>query len=171
MDRGNKQSTKPFVMIPLSIFTDGCFLTPKARAVYCALKTFENINSGRCFPGIKKIAERSGYKKDAVIEALDELEEFNWIIRNKCKGKSTSYKFTFPVLNQYGHSISPTLTEADIWKDWLRAKPSSDVLDAKIVYPNNGFDKKTIYRLEGENFKAFFGRQLSEGFEEVEFLP
>lgn len=155
MNKSNQQLTEPFVMIPLKIFTDGCYLTPKARAVYCALKTFENKKTGRCFPSIKTISERSGYKKDAVIEGLKELEEFQWIVRNKHKGKSTSYFFSFPVVTEYGHSVSPTKTEAGIWREWITKKTPEntffDVLSAEIIY------SETIC----SNFKDFFRHQLS----------
>ncbi len=88
---------QPFVRVTSLLLTRGRYLTPKAKLVFIALRSFKSNSEDFAWPSFKKIEERSNLTKPTVAAALDELERFGWIERLKSKNRgSNRYRFMYP---------------------------------------------------------------------------
>jgi hypothetical protein len=69
--------------------------------VYLVLKCYVDFNSGRSFPGIELIADKSGLSERQVIRCLKVLSEYGYIEIEQAKGKRNIYKLRekIPVTN------------------------------------------------------------------------
>lgn len=71
--------------------------SPTVRLVLVALLTFVNEAKGYAWPGVEKIAERSGHKSVRTVqEALGEAEETGWLRRDAVPGRVTLYYPSLP---------------------------------------------------------------------------
>lgn len=64
---------------------------PYAITVYLVIKAHTNFSTGRAFPAIETIVEKSGVSKRQVIECLKTLEEFEYITKEKV-GRNNVYR-------------------------------------------------------------------------------
>lgn len=62
-----------------------------AVAVYLVIKSFTNFSTGRAFPAIETIVDKSGVSKRQVIESLKTLEKFEYLIKERV-GRNNVYK-------------------------------------------------------------------------------
>lgn len=130
--RNPKNWEEAFTKIENRIFTQGRFLTSDAKVAYMTLKSFQNSESGLCFPSYDKIIERSNLSRPKLSLALAELEQFRWIKKTKRFSGSTHYELTHPLvylLDAYGIRVGirpdqtcPTGSEADEWRRQMKAK-------------------------------------------------
>lgn len=63
---------------------------PHAFTVYATIKAHTNFSTGRAFPAIDTIVEKSGISKRQVIRSLEVLEEHGYLKREK-KGRNNIY--------------------------------------------------------------------------------
>lgn len=121
------ERTEKFVKISRDLFDRGRYLTPSAKWLYVALRSFKNERKpdDKPFPGYQKIMEQSGLSRNAIAKGLEELEQWGWIERDKSQGKSNHYKFTYPALlnvttgTETGDQTYPTKEMAS---DWARKR-------------------------------------------------
>lgn len=75
-----------------SMIENGDFakMGPYAISVYMVVKCYTNWKTGRAWPGIETIVEKSGISKRQVINALKTLEDFGYVIKTK-HGRSNIY--------------------------------------------------------------------------------
>lgn len=69
-------------------------ISPKTLVIYCALKRHMNEKTRTCYPQIKTIAKESGCGKDAVLAAIKELVDNEFISVENRPGQSNIYKFS-----------------------------------------------------------------------------
>jgi DNA-binding transcriptional ArsR family regulator len=74
-----------------------------AWAVYCVLKSYAALDTGRSYPGRDTVAEHIGVSLDTVDRALAKLHDMGIVTRHK-KGRSNSYELTerLPMKNNHG---------------------------------------------------------------------
>lgn len=63
---------------------------PHAVTVYLVIKAHTNFSTGRAFPAVETIVEKSGISQRQVMRELKTLEEFGYVSREK-KGRSNLY--------------------------------------------------------------------------------
>ena len=66
-------------------------LGPYAVTVYLVIKAHTNFSTGRAFPAIETIVEKSGVSKRQVIECLKSLEAFGYLTKEKV-GRNNVYR-------------------------------------------------------------------------------
>ena len=103
----------PYIMVPISVYERGRWLSSRAKLMWAVLKSFENRKNKQIFPSYDKLQERSGLSRGSISLALEELETFGWLKKRKRFGHSTVYKLLIP------EAITPTKEEN---KAWLTAK-------------------------------------------------
>lgn len=70
-------------------------LKPAMRIVCGVLLKHLNVKTGRCDPGIERIAALSGIHRSSVMRALDELEKKGLIKRHIHEGHAATNSYTF----------------------------------------------------------------------------
>ncbi|WP_052748650.1 helix-turn-helix domain-containing protein [Microbacterium sp. Ag1] len=71
----------PFATVPTWILHPS--VTPPMLAVYVALLTFADLQTGECWPSLAAIAERASVSRATVARALDALEALGVVTRTK----------------------------------------------------------------------------------------
>jgi DNA-binding HxlR family transcriptional regulator len=144
------ERTKKFIKISTDLVTRGRYLTPSAKWLYVALRSFKNEKKGDTFPGYQKIMERSGLSRNAIAKGLEELEQWGWIVRDKSQGKTNHYKFTYPALlnvttrMETGDQTFPTKEMASDWAKKRRDRKNNKKL---LNEKNERKVKDTEYKL------------------------
>jgi hypothetical protein len=110
-----------FIKVPMYLFEQGKYLTAAAFRVYVALLSFQNQRTGKTFPAYPAIMERTGMGRNAVADALNELEQFYWIERTRKFGQSNKYKLGRPSLDGET-AVCPTQEEQLMYQQALSAK-------------------------------------------------
>lgn len=64
---------------------------PSPFMVYCVIKSHTNFSTGRAFPSIQTIVDKSGLSKSSVLRALKVLGEFGYLTVEK-KGRNNVYR-------------------------------------------------------------------------------
>jgi len=98
-----------FGAVPLVLLQDEN-VKPNAIKVYIALSSFAGTND-ECFPGLEKIAERSGIKSTtAVSEAIQNLVQNGWVKKTR-RGHGLTNKYEclakLPEANEEGQQEAP----------------------------------------------------------------
>jgi hypothetical protein len=76
-------------------------------AVYAVVKSYINWSTGRAFPGLDLVAEKSGVSKATVIRSLAALENMGYIVREKTIGRVTKYRLKEQVpISQDGRPVA-----------------------------------------------------------------
>lgn len=70
---------------------DVAAMGPHAVTVYLVIKSYSNWKTGRSFPTVDLIVEKSGICKRQVINSLKRLEELGYLAKEK-QGRSNAYK-------------------------------------------------------------------------------
>ena len=60
--------------------------------VYAVVKSYTNWSTGRAFPGLDLIAEKSGVSRATVIRSLVVLETMGYIVKEQKSGKGNKYR-------------------------------------------------------------------------------
>lgn len=95
------EKSNQFVTLPNEVVEcDG--ISPKTLVIYCALKRHMDKDTRTCYPNIKTIAKEAGCGKDAVLSAIKELVDNEFIIKMNRPGKVTYTSFLLiKALNLY----------------------------------------------------------------------
>jgi DNA-binding transcriptional ArsR family regulator len=107
---------------------DAAKMGPHAFTVYCVVKAHTNFSTGRAFPAIETIAEKSGVSIAQVKRSLATLEQCGYITKEK-KGRSNLYTLREKVEIQDGTG-RPTAVAT--W-DYLPTGVTEAVADLKNV--------------------------------------
>jgi DNA-binding transcriptional MocR family regulator len=114
-----------------------------AFTTYCVIKAHTNFSTGRAFPSIETIVEKSGISKRQVINDLKTLEEHGYITKQK-QGRANVYTLREKVgiSDDHGRPVA-----AATW-DYLPAGVSGAVADLKNVLMSGDFAGAKIVSIE-----------------------
>lgn len=79
-----------FAVVPLDLLCDAD-LDPYDRAVYAALDSFRNGQTGLCCPSVNTLAARAGCSRDKTLDSLANLERLGWIMVEPRHRRSSLY--------------------------------------------------------------------------------
>lgn len=114
-----------------------------AFAVYCVVKAHTNFSTGRAFPAIETIVEKSGVSKRQIVRDLQTLEEHGYIAKTK-SGRSNVYQLREKVDIQDAHGRP---VAAATW-DYLPSGVTSAMADLKNVLMTGDFAGAKIVQIE-----------------------
>jgi hypothetical protein len=116
---------------------------PSAFTVYTVIKAHTNFATGRAFPGIETIVEKSGISKRQVLRELQTLEEFGYITKEK-----TGRNNVYTLREKVGISDDHGRPVASATWDYLPAGVSGAVADLKNVLMTGDFAGAKIVNIE-----------------------
>jgi DNA-binding transcriptional ArsR family regulator len=116
---------------------------PGAFTVYAVVKAHTNFSTGRAFPGIELIAEKSGISTRQVMRELAVLEEHGYLTKVK-QGRQNIYTLREKVGIQDDHGRP---VAAASW-DYLPAGVANAVADLKHVMMTGDFAGAKIVNIE-----------------------
>ena len=70
---------------------DAAAIGPHALALYVVIKSYTNFTTGRAFPRLELLAEKSGMSLAMVKKCIKKLEEFGYISKEK-RGRRNTYR-------------------------------------------------------------------------------
>lgn len=116
---------------------------PGAFTVYAVIKAHTNFSTGRAFPGIELIAEKSGISTRQVIRELAVLEEHGYVTKVK-QGRQNIYTLRekVDIKDDHGRPVA-----AASW-DYLPAGVGNAVADLKRVMMTGDFAGAKIVTIE-----------------------
>lgn len=123
---------------------------PYAFTVYAVIKAHTNFKSGRAFPSIETITEKSGISKAQVHRALVDLEAYGYITRAK-EGRKSIYTLREKVSIQDDHG-RPV---ADASWDYIPNGVKDAVADLKHVLITGDFQGAKIITIENLTVNIF----------------
>lgn len=118
-------------------------MRPHAFAVYCVIKAHTNFSTGRSFPGIELIAEKSGMSVAQVKRELITLEEMGYLTKEK-KGRSNHYQLREKVEIQDAHGRPQAVAT---W-DYLPQGVQAAIADLKNVMVTGDLNGARIVHIE-----------------------
>jgi biotin operon repressor len=121
-------------------------LGPHAVTVYLVIKAHTNFSTGRAFPALDTIAEKSGISESQVKRSITKLEEFGYIGKEK-KGRSNIYTLREKVQLTDEHG-RPTAMAT--W-DYLPSSVSHAMADLKNVLMTGDLGGAKIVHIERLN--------------------
>lgn len=120
---------------------DVATIGPYATTVYLVIKSYTNWKTGKSWPGVELIVEKTGMSKSQVLRSLKMLEEHGYLVKDKV-GRHNTYRLREKV----------TVTDAEgrpqaeaIW-DYLPSTVSGAVAELKnFITTGNGDGLKIIH--------------------------
>ncbi len=125
---------------------------PHAVTVYLVIKAHTNFSTGRAFPGIETIVEKSGISQRQVIKELKILEDLGYITKEK-KGRHNVYTLREKV-NIVDEDGRPTAVAT--W-DYLPSSVQHAVADLKNVMVSGDLAGAKIVHIERLNVQIING--------------
>jgi DNA-binding transcriptional MocR family regulator len=125
---------------------------PHAVTVYLVIKAHANFSTGRAFPSIETIMEKSGVSESQVKRELKTLEEFGYISKEK-KGRSNTYTLREKV--QITDNAGRPQAVAT-W-DYLPSTVRQAMADLKNVTMTGDLGGATIVHIERLNVQVIQG--------------
>jgi DNA-binding transcriptional ArsR family regulator len=116
---------------------------PHAFTVYCIIKAHTNFSTGRAFPALETIAEKSGISLAQVKRELKMLEEMGYLIKEK-KGRSNLYQLREKVEIQDEHGRPQAVAT---W-DYLPSGVQAAIADLKNVMMTGELGGAKIVHIE-----------------------
>ncbi len=116
---------------------------PHAFTVYCVIKAHANFSTGRAFPGIETIVEKSGISERQVKRELQTLEQFGYITKSRV-GRHNEYTLREKVQITDGDG-RPT---AEATWDYLPASVRETVADLRNVLVTGDFAGAKIVKID-----------------------
>jgi DNA-binding transcriptional MocR family regulator len=116
---------------------------PSAFCVYAIVKAHTNFSTGRAFPAIETIVEKSGISKRQIVRDLQTLEEHGYIVKTK-SGRSNVYTLREKVGIKDDHG-RPVASAA--W-DYLPSGVTGAMADLKNVLMTGDFAGAKIVQIE-----------------------
>lgn len=118
-------------------------MRPQAFAVYCIIKSHTNFATGRAFPGIELIAEKTGISVAQVKRELVTLESMNYLTKEK-KGRQNHYQLREKVEIQDAHGRPQAVAT---W-DYLPSGVQAAIADLKNVIVSGDMNGARIVHIE-----------------------
>lgn len=118
-------------------------MRPQAFAVYCVIKSHTNFSTGRSFPGIELIAEKTGISVAQVKRELLTLENMDYLTKEK-KGRSNQYQLREKVEIQDEHGRPKAVAT---W-DYLPSGVQAAIADLKNVIISGDLGGARIVHIE-----------------------
>jgi DNA-binding transcriptional MocR family regulator len=114
-----------------------------AFTVYAVIKAHTNFSTGRAFPAIETIVEKSGISKRQIVRDLQTLEEHGYISKTK-HGRSNVYQLRekIAVKDDHGRPVA-----AASW-DYLPSGVTGAMADLKNVLMSGDFAGAKIVNIE-----------------------
>jgi DNA-binding transcriptional ArsR family regulator len=121
-----------------------------AFMVYATIKAHTNFSTGRAFPGIELLMEKTGISKSQVLRELKTLEEMGYITRTK-QGRNNVYTLREKVgiSDDYGRPVA-----AASW-DYVPDGVKGAVADLKHVLMTGDFAGAKIVNIERLTVNVF----------------
>jgi len=120
----------------------------EATTLYLVIKAHTNFSTGRSFPSVETIVEKSGLSKSTVLRKLKTLEEHGYISKER-KGRSNSYTLREKVEIK-DESGRPQAVAT--W-DYLPSSVQQAVADLKNVLVTGEFSGAKIVHIERLNIQ------------------
>jgi DNA-binding transcriptional ArsR family regulator len=118
-------------------------LSGSAIKIYLVVKAHTNFSTGRAFPAIETIADKSGLSKSQVLRELKVLEDFGYLTKTKV-GRNNLYSLREKVSIQDAEG-RPTAVAT--W-DYLPSTVRDAVADLKNVLVRGEFEGAKIVHIE-----------------------
>lgn len=136
---------------------------PHAVTVYLVIKAHTNFSTGRSFPAIETIVEKSGVSIAQVKRELKVLEEFGYITKGK-KGRNNLYTLREKVCITDGDGRPQAVAT---W-DYLPASVGSAMADLKNVLMTGELGGAKIVHIERLNIQVNTGSGTAIQFNETD---
>lgn len=119
---------------------------PYATTVYMVIKAYTNWKTGKSWPGIELIIEKTGISKRQVLRSLETLEKHGYITKEKV-GRHNKYTLRekVPVMGGEGDDRRP-IAEAT-W-DYLPSTVKAAVAELQNFVVTGKDDKLTVIHIE-----------------------
>lgn len=138
---------------------------PFATTVYMVIKGYTNWKTGKSWPGIELIAEKTGISERKVRDCLKTLEEFGYITR-ELKGRKYIYRLRekVPVLSNQNGDLRPV---AEATWDYLPSTVRAAVAELQNFVVTGKEDGLTVIHIEHltmnlqQNFDQATGTQIA----------
>lgn len=121
-----------------------------AFTVYAVIKAYTNFSTGRAFPGVETIVEKSGVSRSQVLRSLRTLEEYGYITREKT-GRSNVYTLREKVGISDDHGRPVASATWDYVPDGVRGA----IADLKNVMMSGDFAGAKIVNIERLTVNVF----------------
>ena len=118
-------------------------LSGSSIKVYLVIKSYTNFSTGRSFPAIETISEKSGISVAQVKRELKSLEEFGYITKGKI-GRNNCYTLREKVVI---HDAMGQETAVATW-DYLPSSVKDAVADLKNVLVTKNLDGAQIVHID-----------------------
>lgn len=139
---------------------------PHAVTVYMVIKAHTNFSTGRAFPAIETIVEKSGISRAQVMRSLATLEEYGYLTREK-KGRHNVYTLREKVEI---HDASGRPAAVATW-DYLPTAVTEATAQLKqFLLTGKLGDGKVIY-IENLNMNVQINRDAATGTMNIEQAP
>lgn len=116
---------------------------PSAFATYCVIKSHANFSTGKAFPSVETISQKSGISERQVKNDLKTLEQHGYIVKEK-QGRSNLYTLREKILIT-DHTGKPAGQAT--W-DYLPDAVRTAVADVKNVLMSGSFDDAKVVKIE-----------------------
>jgi DNA-binding transcriptional ArsR family regulator len=116
---------------------------PHAFATYCVIKAHTNFSTGRSFPSLELIAEKTGISLAQVKRELKTLESMDYLTKEK-KGRSNLYQLREKVEIQDAHGRPQAVAT---W-DYLPSGVQAAIADLKNVMVTGDLGGARIVHIE-----------------------
>jgi DNA-binding transcriptional ArsR family regulator len=118
-------------------------MRPNAFAVYCVIKAHTNFSTGRSFPSLELIAEKTGISLAQVKRELKTLEEMDYVTKEK-RGRSNLYQLRekVEIQDKYGRP------QAVATWDYLPSGVQAAIADLKNVMVTGDLNGARIVHIE-----------------------
>lgn len=131
---------------------DAARMGPYAFMVYCVIKAHTNFSTGRAFPAIETISQKSGISPSKVKEMLKTLEEHGYITKEK-RGRNNLYTLREKIEI---HDGSGRPAAVATW-DYLPAGVSEAVADLKNVLVTGDLAGAKVVHIDNLHFQIVTG--------------
>jgi hypothetical protein len=119
---------------------DVAAMGPHAVAVYLVIKAHTNFSTGRAFPAIETIVEKSGVSRAQVMRSLQTLEHLGYLSKEKA-GRSNVYRLREKVEIRDGEGRPAAVATWDYLPSTVREAQAelrkfmmNGLADGKVVY-------------------------------------
>lgn len=116
---------------------------PHAFTVYAVIKAHTNFSTGRAFPSIELIAEKSGISVAQIKRELKTLEEMGYVTKEK-KGRSNIYQLREKIEIQDAHGRPQAVAT---W-DYLPSSVQAAIADLKNVMVSGDLNGARIVNIK-----------------------
>lgn len=118
-------------------------MRPNAFAVYCVIKAHTNFSTGRSFPSLELIAEKTGISLAQVKREMKTLEDMDYVTKEK-RGRSNLYQLRekVEIQDKYGRP------QAVATWDYLPSGVQAAIADLKNVMVTGDLNGARIVHIE-----------------------